>query len=48
MKKTVLTFTALDNEKNQIIDRLILKNIKGGSGCPPPIRDDVIGTLDDA
>jgi len=24
-------------EKKQLINKLILKNIKGGLGCPPPI-----------
>ncbi len=25
--------------KDQLIDQLILKNIKGGVGCPPPVDE---------
>ena len=37
-QKTLNINTLKSNKQDQLINKLVLKNLKGGIGCPPPIR----------
>ena len=36
-QKTLNINTLKSNKQDQLINKLVLKNLKGGIGCPPPI-----------